>query len=75
MTHVKLKEVLLLLGCDLEVSPEGQVVDLHTLSQVHSLYDDKKHSLNYSLKAVPTRPVLRSAIDIVFYKHYCTQPL
>lgn len=36
-THIKLKEVLLLLGRNLIVCPESQVVNFHTLPQVHAL--------------------------------------
>ena len=38
-THIKFKEVLLLLGGNLVVGSEGQVVDFYTLPQVHSLHE------------------------------------
>lgn len=53
MTHIEFEEVLLLLGGDLVVRSEGQVVDFNALPQVHPLQKADRHQCDVLINPQP----------------------
>lgn len=62
ITHIKFEEVLLLFRGNLEVRSEGQVMDFHTLSQIHSL---PKTEDIYVLLLYASSLILTSIVSII----------
>lgn len=63
-THVQLKEILLLFRCDLIICSQSQIMNLHTLAQIHALHKHKAGCHNVSVvKHKPSAAIIKNILD------------